>query len=445
MRAGPESARGGNRTPDVAHGLGERPECQGRLDSFRPQATEHSQGARRIPGKHGLSKLKDIEACAVGNALEHGLCIRTAPWRQQSELLELLAGREQVALGAFRQQLERLVADFELHPAGSGAQPAHEAIGLHGPHLHPAAAALERAHPVGRLRIAVQPRRENQEQGVGVLTREQIRERGVAAGAGFTGRQSNLYQASGSKERQRAGGRAHLVPVRAALHEVHVPLAESGRPGLGANGIGGLARQQRIVPRDQVGGSQRLLQVCQQGRGNFEVPHWDSASQKKVRDALLVLGSTLTDFKRAFGNKDQVDPIRRLIGAAMGWGGNPEKDAVYLNVTPDQNDGVTAYEMLVREVPVDGFWSVSVYNSEGFFEPNPFDVYTLNNLTAKMSPDGSIGIQFGGCAGATKNCLPIMKGWNYTVRLYRPRAEILNGKWNFPTAQPMGTQTLKAA
>ena len=190
---------------------------------------------------------------------------------------------------------------------------------------------------------------------------------------------------------------------------------------------------------------QNSIQVCQQGRGNFEVPHWDSASQKKVRDALLVLGSTLTDFKRAFGNKDQVDPIRRLIGAAMGWGGNPEKDAVYLNVTPDQNDGVTVYEMLVREVPVDGFWSVSVYNSEGFFEPNPLDVYTLNNLTAKMSPDGSIGIQFGGCAGATKNCLPIMKGWNYTVRLYRPRAEILNGKWNFPTAQPVGTQTLKAA
>ena len=29
-----------------------------------------------------------------------------------------------------------------------------------------------------------------------------------------------------------------------------------------------------------------------------------------------------------------------------------------------------------------------------------------------------------------------MKGWNYMVRLYRPRAEILNGTWKFPEAQP---------
>ena len=31
-----------------------------------------------------------------------------------------------------------------------------------------------------------------------------------------------------------------------------------------------------------------------------------------------------------------------------------------------------------------------------------------------------------------------MTGWNYTVRLYRPRAEILNGTWKFPVARPAG-------
>ncbi len=46
-------------------------------------------------------------------------------------------------------------------------------------------------------------------------------------------------------------------------------------------------------------------------------------------------------------------------------------------------------------------------------------------------------IQFGGCDGKIPNCLPIMKGWNYTVRLYRPRAEILNGTWKFPEAKPV--------
>ena len=59
------------------------------------------------------------------------------------------------------------------------------------------------------------------------------------------------------------------------------------------------------------------------------------------------------------------------------------------------------------------------------------------NITAKKSEDGSVAIQFGGCDGTIPNCLPIMKGWNYMVRLYRPRAEILKGKWKFPEAQPV--------
>jgi hypothetical protein len=68
----------------------------------------------------------------------------------------------------------------------------------------------------------------------------------------------------------------------------------------------------------------------------------------------------------------------------------------------------------------------------GYYEKNPQNAYTLNNLTAQKSGDGSIAIQFGGCDGKVPTCLPVVKGWNYTVRLYRPRAEILNGKWKFP-------------
>lgn len=52
--------------------------------------------------------------------------------------------------------------------------------------------------------------------------------------------------------------------------------------------------------------------------------------------------------------------------------------------------------------------------------------------------DASSTIQFGGCDGKVPNCIPIVNGWNYTVRLYRPRAEILSGKWKFPEAQPAG-------
>lgn len=185
---------------------------------------------------------------------------------------------------------------------------------------------------------------------------------------------------------------------------------------------------------------QDAIKAEQASTGTVEIPDWDQASQKKVRDALLVLATTIPDFKNAFGKKGEVDPIRHLIGTAAGWGGNPDKDAVYLNVTPDMNDGATVYTLDVGAVPVDAFWSVSLYNAEGYFEKNPYDAYTVNSITGSKDGDGKIAIQFGGCDGKIANCLPIMKGWNYTVRLYRPREEILDGSWQFPEPQP-GSRT----
>lgn len=192
-------------------------------------------------------------------------------------------------------------------------------------------------------------------------------------------------------------------------------------------------------PQDikQVQALQDAIKVAQGDSGRFEVPNWDQASQKKVREALLALGETVPNFKGAFGPRDKVDPVRHLIGTAGGWGGNPQKDATYLNVTPGKNDGKTKYRLTVREVPVDGFWSISVYNAKGYFEPNKQNAYTLNNITAQKNADGSISVQFGGCDGKIPNCLPITKGWNYLVRLYRPRHQILDGSWKFPEAQPV--------
>ncbi len=193
-------------------------------------------------------------------------------------------------------------------------------------------------------------------------------------------------------------------------------------------------------PKDlaQVHALQDATRIEQASPGKFEVPKWDPASQKKVRDALLVLSSTTPDFKGAFGSKGQVDPIRHLIGTAAGWGGNPDREATYLNVNPEKNDGTTIYRLVAKDVPVDGFWSISLYNADGYFEKNPYGAYSLNNITAVKSADGSVAVQFGGCDGKVPNCLPIMKGWNYTVRLYRPREPILSGKWKFPAPQPVG-------
>lgn len=103
---------------------------------------------------------------------------------------------------------------------------------------------------------------------------------------------------------------------------------------------------------------------------------------------------------------------------------------------PKQNDGKTVYRLTVKDVPVDGFWSVSVYNKDGYFQKNARNAYTVNNVTAKPNADGSVTIQFGG-GESVANSIPIMPGWNYVVRMYRPRKEILDGTWKFPQARPV--------
>jgi hypothetical protein len=192
-------------------------------------------------------------------------------------------------------------------------------------------------------------------------------------------------------------------------------------------------------PQDvkQVHALQDAIKISQKSVGKLELPNWDEASQKKVRDALLALNSTLTELRRAFGTRNQVDPVRHLIGTASAWGGNPDKDALYLSVTPVKNDGTARYKLTVpAKVPVDAFWSVTVYDAEGHLKKNDLNAYSLNSITAKRNADGSVPIQFGGCDGTIPNCLPVMPGWNYMVRLYRPRPEALSGKWKFPEAQP---------
>lgn len=96
------------------------------------------------------------------------------------------------------------------------------------------------------------------------------------------------------------------------------------------------------------------------------------------------------------------------------------------------------YDWGRRFPPVDGFWSITVYNADGYLAPNVYNAYSISSKTAKTAADGSVSVQFGGCDGKIPNCLPIMKGWNYTVRLFRPRPQILDGTWIFPEARPEG-------
>lgn len=166
------------------------------------------------------------------------------------------------------------------------------------------------------------------------------------------------------------------------------------------------------------------------------MPDYDQASFATVRGALLTLAGTIGGFSGAFGRAEDVDPIKHLLGTAAGWGGLPEHEAFYVNVAP--NAPVAEYRIVVRDVPVDAFWSISVYDADGFFEPSDHGGCALNSVTAQREPDGSVVVRLGSCADDAPNCLHLMEGWNYAVRLYRPRPEVLDGTWTFPSFEAAG-------
>ena len=82
-------------------------------------------------------------------------------------------------------------------------------------------------------------------------------------------------------------------------------------------------------------------------------------------------------------HRNEVDPVKNLIGSPMLRGGNPEGDALYLPITPARNDGSTIYKLTVGDVPVNGFWSLTVYDREGYFHPNPGNAHSVNSITVK--------------------------------------------------------------
>jgi hypothetical protein len=168
----------------------------------------------------------------------------------------------------------------------------------------------------------------------------------------------------------------------------------------------------------------------------LQIPDYDTESFDAVRNPLVELGRTVADTRRMFGSIDVVDPVRHLIGTAIGWGGLPEEEASYLTVEPGLPVG--EYRIIVRDVPVDGFWSISIYNAGGFFDEDPDKRCSINQFTAERARDGSTIVHLGGCGDGRPNCLDLVDGWNYTVRLYRPRPEILDGTWTFPSVEPVG-------
>ena len=236
-----------------------------------------------------------------------------------------------------------------------------------------------------------------------------------------------------------AAGRYTSIMLVNQDHFINRVLHDAGTYELTAAALGSdfvcAAARILVDPEDpadvaEVNRLQDLLALTSVRGQQFAPAPYDPDSFTQTREALLVLAKGLSGLARCFGRREDVDPIRYLLASALAWGGLPESEASYINVEPGLPVG--EYTLTVGEVPVDGFWSVSLYNAEGYFEPNDLGAYSVNSVTGIPDEDGSITIRFGGDPAAP-NHLPLTEGWNYLVRLYRPRPEVLEGTWSLPS------------
>ncbi|ULE31399.1 hypothetical protein [Mycobacterium sp. IDR2000157661] len=138
---------------------------------------------------------------------------------------------------------------------------------------------------------------------------------------------------------------------------------------------------------EAVSGLQDSLSITAGPQETFVMPDYDVESLDATRGALLELARGLDMFDHTFGTRDEVDP----------------------NVPPGD------YELVFTEVPVDAC------------------------VTGQPDDDGSVTVRFmGATEGETPpNAIVTPSGWNYLIRLYRPRPEFLDGRWTPPVLTPV--------
>ncbi len=147
-----------------------------------------------------------------------------------------------------------------------------------------------------------------------------------------------------------------------------------------------------------------------------------------------------TDTMGVYGNYY----LKRAIVTQLGLGANLPGDAIYpLNLADKDGkplDGASNYTIHFDKAeipPVDAFWSITLYDPQGFQVANALNRFAVSSwMPFKYNPDGSLDLYSQNeSPGADKeaNWLPAPKGlFNLTMRLYAPKSVALTGKWNPP-------------
>ncbi|HSY35536.1 MAG TPA: DUF1254 domain-containing protein [Acidobacteriaceae bacterium] len=147
-----------------------------------------------------------------------------------------------------------------------------------------------------------------------------------------------------------------------------------------------------------------------------------------------------TDTMGVYGNYY----LKRAMVAQIGLGANLPEDAIYpLNLADESGkplDGANQYTIHFDKgaaPPVAAFWSITLYDADGFQVGNALNRFAVSSwMPFASNADGSLDLYFQNQSpGPAKeaNWLPAPSGpFNLTMRLYSPQSDALTGKWNPP-------------
>ncbi len=137
----------------------------------------------------------------------------------------------------------------------------------------------------------------------------------------------------------------------------------------------------------------------------------------------------------------------RALIAMAGLGANLVEDAVYPTAFVDSDGkpliGTNIYVLHFDKgetPPANAFWSITMYDKDGYQVPNVIDRFAIGDRDAlKFNADGSLDIYIQAESPGEEresNWLPAPRGeFQPTMRIYSPRAEVLEGAWNPPAIQ----------
>ncbi|MFT7129241.1 MAG: hypothetical protein ACI89U_001354 [Gammaproteobacteria bacterium] len=175
---------------------------------------------------------------------------------------------------------------------------------------------------------------------------------------------------------------------------------------------------------------QDQIEITASSTKPYQRANYDVESRKTTRELFRLLGDGIGEASFCNGKRTEVKETRHKICAAIGWGGLPTYEVVYIK--NQKKRALGDYQLRLNDVPVKGFWSISIYNDKGYFQENEYSAYSINNVIAEPNEDGSFTINFGEHKKGRENFLPIMEGWNYVARLYLPSKDVQDGRWLFP-------------